>query len=182
MTDGTQSKDQDAGQIADQIAQAASQATQRAEQIAQKVAQDSQAVEQAVQAVQSAARGVGAETSAATIETEITPASIGHAWAANNKLVFDNLVNERFSSMEMSRRLSEELAQAHLDQVRALNAQNLRLHTNSITHDVDMNAQKLRHNELSIDRIWNPDEVAQITAVIVAILAKMGISVPSTMA
>jgi len=164
MTDATQSKDQDAGQIVQQAAQAASQAAQEAKQAAQDIAQSVQDVKGAAQAVQEASRGVGAETSGATIETDISPISIGDAWRANVKRTYDAYQLEDLESIRLARKTAEQLAQAHTDHVRDLQTQTMRIHTNSITHDNDLNAQRIRHNELSTDRIWNVDEVSQLVA------------------
>jgi len=153
---------QEAGQVVQQAAQAAAQAAQRAEQTAQDIAQSVQDVKSAAQSVQEASRGVGAETSAATVNTEITPGNIGQAWAANNKRTYDTYQQEDLESMRLARRTAEQLAQAHTDHVRDLHFQITRMHTNAVTHDTDLNTQKIRHNDLSVDRIWNVDEVARL--------------------
>ena len=156
--------DQEAGQVAQQAAQAAEQAAQQARQSAQEIAQSVQDVKGAAQAVQEASRGVGAETSGATIETDISPISIGDAWRANIKRTYDAYQLEDLESIRLARKTAEQLAQAHTDHVRDLQAQTMRVHTNSITHDNDLNAQRIRHNEVSMDRIWNVDEVAQLVS------------------
>lgn len=139
-----------AEQLVQQAAQAARQATQQAEQ--------------AVQAAQQAARGVGAETSAATIETDVSPVSIGDAWRANVKRTYDEYQQESIESLRMSRRISEQLAEAHADHVRDLQTQITRMHTNSVTHDANLQAQHLAHRDLAVDRTWNIDEVAALVA------------------
>lgn len=153
MAESEESRDSrlaDAEQLVQQAAQAARQATQQAEQ--------------AVQAAQQAARGVGAETSAATIETDISPSSIGDAWRANIKRTYDSYQAEDLESLRLSRRTAEQLAAAHTDHVRDLQTQITRLMTNSISHDENLSAQHLAHRDLAVDRTWNIDEVAALVA------------------
>ena len=150
VTKGELREAQAASQLAQQAAQAARQATQQAEQ--------------AVQAAQQAARGVGAETSAASIETDISPISIGDAWRANIKRTYDAYQAEDLESLRLARRTAENLAAAHTDHVRDLQAQLTRLHANSITHDNDLNKQHLAHRDIATNRTWNIDEVAHLVA------------------
>jgi hypothetical protein len=157
-------KDFDAGQVAQQAAQAAEQAAQQARQSAQEIAQSVQDVKGAAQAVQEASRGVGAETSGATIETDISPISIGDAWRANVKRTYDAYQLEDLESIRLARKTAEQLAQAHTDHVRDLQAQINRAHANSISYDNELQKQHLSHRDLSTDRIWNVDEVSQLTA------------------
>jgi hypothetical protein len=145
-------------QMAAQAAQAARQATQQAEQ--------------AVQAAQQAARAAGGEAGRQIIDASRTASSqeVGAereflvGWSLNAKRTYDSFLQEEMESLRLARRTAEQLAAAHTDHVRNLQAQTLRMQTNSVTHDQDLNAQKLRHNDLSVDRIWNIDEVAQLVA------------------
>ncbi len=48
-----------------------------------------------------------------------------------------------------------------------------RMNRNGETYDRGSSQQIIRHNDLAIDRQWNPDEVAQMTTIVAAVLAKM---------
>jgi hypothetical protein len=78
--------------------------------------------------------------------------------------MFDAYLQEDLESLRLARKIGEQLAAAHTDHVRDLQFQITRMHTNAVTHDTDLNTQKIRHNDLSIDRIWNIDEVAALVA------------------
>ena len=54
-----------------------------------------------------------------------------------------------------------------------MHVQALRLARNGEGNDKQSTQQIQRHNDLAVDRIWNPDEVAQMTTIVTAILAKM---------
>jgi hypothetical protein len=162
-------------QSVQQAVQAATEAAQRADQTAQDIAQSVQDVKTAAQAVQEASRGVGAETSAATVITETTPGLIGQAWASNNKRTYDAYQAEDLESLRLARRTAEELSAAHTDHVRNLQAEIVRMHTNAITHDNDLAKQHLAHRDIATDRTWNLDEVAEMATVVAAVLARMGV-------
>lgn len=153
---------QDVSQAAQQTAQAAAQAAQRAEQTAQAIAQEVQAVKQSLESAQAASRGVGAETSGATVETEISPASISKAWAANVKRSYDAYQAEDLESLRQARMTTQKLADAHLDHVRDLQLQQVRMHSLAVENDNAMSKQHLAHRDLATDRTWNVDEVARL--------------------
>lgn len=157
MTD-KQAGEQTAQQLVEQAAQAARQATQQAEQ--------------AVQAAQQAARAAGGEAGRQIIDASRTASSqeVGAereflvGWSLNAKRTYDAYQAEDLESLRLARRTAENLAAAHTDHVRDLQVQITRMHTNAVTHDTDLNTQKIRHNDLSVDRIWNIDEVAHLVA------------------
>ncbi|HUT11521.1 MAG TPA: hypothetical protein VMY42_13555 [Thermoguttaceae bacterium] len=161
-------QDQDALQKVQQAVQDALQAAQDAKQTAQQIAQDTaqavQDVKQSLETAQAASRGVGAETSSATVVTEATPASIGQAWASNNKRTYDEFLDLSLQAARAAQSQREKLDAAHADLVRELNAEIVRGHRNALSHDEEIKAQVLRHNDLSVDRIWNVDEVSQLVA------------------
>jgi hypothetical protein len=134
---------QSADQVVQQAAQSAEQAAQEAKQAAQQLAE----------AVQQAARGVGAETSAATIETEVSPASITKAWAGNFKRTYDEFQD---ISLVAARR-----SQVHFDEISHLSVQALQ---NAVTTSDMIAKQAVEHRALASDRQWNVDEVSTLTA------------------
>jgi hypothetical protein len=128
----------------------AQEAVQLAQQAAQSARQATQQAEQAVQAAQQAARGVGAETSGATIETEISPASIAKAWAANVKRAYDEYQDVGLVSARRS--------QQNFDSINAVSLQALQ---NAVT-TADMVAKAaVKHSEFATDRIWAGTDVSQ---------------------
>jgi len=156
--------EQDAGQIAQQAAQAAEQAAQQARQTAQDIAQSVQDVKSAAQAVQEASRGVGAETSGATIETDISPASIGDAWRANLKRSYDEYQDVSLTAARFGMRLAERIAMDSLDHSNRLKIIAEKQLSDAANHAVDLQTQTITHNDLAKDRIWNVDEVSQLAA------------------
>lgn len=155
---------EDAGTGRDVGQQGAQGAQQIAEQAVQAARQASQQAEQAVQAAQQAARAVGGEASAAslgaTIETDISPASITDAWRSNLKRSYDEYQHESLAGIRLARRTAEQLAAAHTDLVRHLNTEIVRGHRNAQSHDENAQKQFLEAEALKTDRIWNIDEVA----------------------
>jgi len=133
-----------------QVDQSVQQAAQSAEQAAQEA---KQAAQQVAEAVQQASRGVGAETSAATVETEVSPASITKAWAANLKRTYDEFQDV---SLVAARR-----SQVEYDAVRNVSLQALQ---NAVETANMIGKQAVAHRDLAIDREWNVDEVSTLTA------------------
>lgn len=132
---------------------AALKAVEVAQQAAQGAQQAAQEAKQAVESAQQAARGVGAETSAATIETEVSPASVGKAWAANLKRTYDEFQD---ISLTAARR-----SQQDFDEVRSY----ARLALGNAVNNADMLAkQAIAHRDIATDRTWNVDEVSTLTA------------------
>ena len=134
-------------QVVDQSVQ---QAAQKAEQAAQEA---SQAAQQLSEAVQQAARGVGAETSAATIATEVGPAGLFRAWGANVKRTYDEFQDE---SLVAARRSQQEF-----DAIRNVSLQALQ---NAVETANMIGKQAVAHRDIAIDREWNVDEVSTLTA------------------
>lgn len=130
-------------------------ALQAAEQATQQAAQASQRAEQAMASAQQAARAVGGESSSAalgsTIETDISPVSIGDAWRANIKRSYDE-----YQDLGLTRARN---AEDHANRMRTI-AENTFLQLQE--HQADLRAQKVRHNDLAVDRQWNVDEVARL--------------------
>ena len=119
-------------------------AQQLAEQAIQAARQASQQAEQAVQAAQQAARAVGAETSASTIETEVSPASIGKAWASNIKRTYD--VYQNLDMVAASR------SQTDFDTIRSY----AQLALANAVNNADLLAkQAIAHRDIAIERQWN---------------------------
>lgn len=130
-------------QSADQVAQ---QAAQKAQQAAQEAAQ-------AAQSIQEAARAVGAETSAATIATEIGPAGLYRAWGSNVKRTYDEFQD---ISLVAARRSQQEY-----DAVKNVSLQALQ---NAVETANLIGKQAVAHRDIAIDREWNVDEVSTLTA------------------
>jgi flagellar hook-basal body complex protein FliE len=160
MTDRDQVTGQSADQALKQAVQDAAQAAQQAKQTGQAIAQDVASLKETMATMQAASRGVGAETSAATVETEIGPLDFKNLLRLNGKII----VAEELESLRLARRQHDQLFQAHIDHVRDLQAQTLRMSTNSVTHDNDLAKQHLAHRDLATDRTWNIDEVAHLVA------------------
>lgn len=126
---------------------------QSVQQSAQAAAQAAQEAKQAAQSIQEAARGVGAETSGATIETEISPASIGKAWAANVKRTYDEFQDVALVAARRS--------QQDFDAIRNVSLQALQ---NAVETANMIGKQAVAHRDIAIDREWNVDEVSTLTA------------------
>jgi len=138
----------------DKMANEDTQATdQSVQQSAQAAAQAAQEAKQAAQSIQEAARGVGAETSGATIETEISPASIGKAWAANVKRTYDEFQDVALVAARRS--------QQDFDAIRNVSLQALQ---NAVETANMIGKQAVAHRDIAIDREWNVDEVSTLTA------------------
>jgi len=135
--------EQQADQSVQQAAQSAEQAAQEAKQAAQQVAE----------AVQQASRGVGAETSAATVNTEISPAALFRAWGANVKRTYDEFQDVSLTAARRS--------QVEYDAVRNVSLQALQ---NAVETANMIGKQAVAHRDLAIDREWNVDEVSTLTA------------------
>jgi len=136
--------------MANEDKQSADQVTQQAAQSAQEAAQEAK---QAAQSIQEAARGVGAVTSAATIETEVSPASIGKAWAGDFKRTYDEFQDISLTSARRS--------QVEYDKVQNVALQALQ---NAVVTTDMVAKQAIEHRALAIDRQWNVDEVSTLTA------------------
>lgn len=147
VDENVQGAEQSAQQIAEQALQAARQAAQQAEQ--------------AVQAAQQASRGVGAETSAATIETEVSPASIGKAWAANLKRTYDE-----FQDVSL---IAARRSQTHYDQVSNVSLQALQ---NAVESANMLSKQAIAHRDIAIDREWNVNETDAYATILAAKIAE----------
>ena len=127
---------------------------QQVDQSVQQAAQSAeQAAQEAKQAAQQASRGVGAETSAATVETEVSPASITKAWAANLKRTYDEFQDVSLTAARRS--------QVEYDAVRNVSLQALQ---NAVETANMIGKQAVAHRDLAIDREWNVDEVSTLTA------------------
>ena len=140
--------------MANEDGQSADQVVQQAAQSAQESAQEAkQAAQQASEAVQQASRGVGAETSAATVETEVSPGNIAKAWAGNFKRTYDEFQD---ISLVAARR-----SQVDYDKVQNVALQALQ---NAVVTTDMVAKQAVEHRALAIDRQWNVDEVSTLTA------------------
>ena len=140
-------------------------------------AQDAkQSAAQAVQAISQVMRQSGAESTRSIIDATRTagPQEIGaerefeigkdevhaglmadmnHGWHANRSRMFDEYLN-------IGTRIASQAAD-HAARIQVIAERQL---TNAATHDSDLNAMKVRHNDLAIDRQWNVDEVATLVA------------------
>lgn len=128
-------------------------AKQLAQQAVQKADEAIQQASQAVQAAQQAARAVGAETSSASVQTELSPASQGLAWAANFKRTYDEFQD---ISLVAARR-----SQSDFDGIRNVSLQALQ---NAVESANMLGKQAIAHRDIAIDREWNIDEVAGLVA------------------
>lgn len=147
----------------DEVArQAVQQAVQKADEAAQQASQ-------AVQAAQEAARAAGVESSVQVQETDTTPGQIGTAWKANVKRTYDE-----YQDLALNHARN---AEDHANRMRTVSE-------NAIValqeHQADLRAQKIRHNDFSMDRQWNVDEVARLVVSNEVFLAAIKAAVSSS--
>lgn len=140
------------------------EALQNVQQAAQAARQATQQAEQAVQAAQQAARGVGAETSSATVETEVRPGGIGLAWGSNNKRTYD-----AYQDLDL---IAARRSQQEYDKLQVIAQQALQ---NAVETANMCGKQGVRHGDFSIDRQWAGTDATQAAgdASVLRILARL---------
>ncbi len=88
----------------------------------------------------------------------------GEAWTANMKAMFDRHASYDHEGDGQRRAHFDRMMTQAIDrdnQMHALVMQNLQ---GGVTHKHDLDTQKIRHNDLAVDRQWNVDEVAELVA------------------
>ena len=121
-----------------------------------------QVADQVAQAVQQAARGVGAETSAATVETVVSPGNIAQAWAGNFKRTYDE-----FQDISL---VSARRSQNDYDEVRAYSRLALQ---NAVNNADNLAKQAIAHRDIAIDREWNVNETDAYATILASRVAEI---------
>lgn len=163
--------DEEIRQVVEQAVQAARQASQSAEQAAQAAQQavrqlGAESTRQVVDATRTAgSQEVGAEREFEIGKDEVhaeTMADLANSWIANRKRTYDEYQDVGLAAARLAQRVADRTAAQSLDHAARLQVIAERSLNNAATHDADLNAMKIRHNDIAIDRQWNVDEVARL--------------------
>lgn len=118
---------------------------------AQTASEASQTAQQTVESVQQVARDLGVSTTQQAVGVE-REAEIGkdEQWSANLKRLFDEMLGESLESIRVRRGAASRAARGEGDTDARLAIMGELGLGAIITHMYDLNAQKLRHNDLAV--------------------------------
>lgn len=115
----------------------------------------------ATDAATAAGQASGATYSDVRVKEDI---GSGEAWTANVKRTYDVTQSYDREGDGQRRAHFDRMMTSALDRDAQMHTLAMQVLQNGISHGADLNTQKIRHNDLAVDRQWNVDEVAQLVA------------------